>query len=78
MTTETTKRGAVRHRTRRETAEFHLIFAATFVFFLAAAVLSSILRLAGLTGQSADTHGQSILKQAWSAADVTTSYAFMG
>lgn len=78
MTTAQSKRAAPRLKSRREKLEYTLIFSASFAFFLIAAALSSLMRLAGVGAEQAGERSRSILKQAWSAADVTTSYAFMG
>lgn len=78
MTIGTPKRGAPRLKSKREKLEYYMIFAASFMFFLVAAALSSLMRLSGMAAEQAGERSQSILKQAWSAADTTTSYAFMG
>lgn len=78
MTTGSPKRGAPRLKSKREKIEYYVIFAASFAFFLMAAVLSQLMRLSGMAAEQAGERSHSILKQAWSAADTTTSYAFMG
>jgi len=74
MPGKTNDQGRLVSEARMERVQFYVIFMATFLAFLTAAILSRLLPWrSAFTGQR-----KSIFAEAWSASSIATRYAFMG
>jgi hypothetical protein len=62
---------------RKPSVEYHLIFAASFVILLLAAVLERLMPWTWLSA-SKDRNRASIIDRAWGGAKTCSAYAFMG
>jgi hypothetical protein len=71
-------RGAVGKRIRKDAIEYRLIFAASFIVFLIAAVAERLMPWRWLLNRRPGTQGRSVLGQARESAGICTAYAFMG
>ncbi len=78
MTSLAVKRDGPRFKSRTEQAEYWIIFVPCFAAFLIGGCLSRLVPRASGHSNAAVEVRPSLFKEAWSAADVTTSYAFMG
>jgi uncharacterized membrane protein YhaH (DUF805 family) len=78
MTSLAVKREGPRFKSRTERAEYWIIFVPCFAAFLVSGCLSRLMPRASAQSNAAAETRPSLFKEAWSAADVTTSYAFMG
>ncbi len=61
---------------RRPSFEYHLIFAASFIIFLVAAVLERLMPWNWLNTIS--RRRPSVFTRAWDAAETCSAYSFMG
>ena len=80
METETEKRQSIRTRSKKnEAAEFHMIFAVTFVIFFFVAIFERVVPIKWLSGTpSENARRGSIIEEARAAAYTYAPYAFMG
>jgi hypothetical protein len=67
-----------RFKSRMERAEYWLIFVPSFAAFLVSGCVSRLIPRTRAATKADAGPRPSLFKEAWSAADTTTSYAFMG
>lgn len=72
------RRDGPRFKSRTERVEYWIIFVPAFLAFLVGGCVSRLIPRANANMNATAEHRPSLFKEAWSAADVTTSYAFMG
>jgi hypothetical protein len=79
MSRSSDKRYGPRFKSRTEQVEYWVIFVPCFAAFFVSACVSRIASARPHVQPTAvEEPRQSVLKEAWSAADLTTSSAFMG
>ena len=77
MTGRTNDRGQFGSEAKMDKVQFYVIFAATFVAFFAAAILSRLLPWRSAVKIPTEQR-KSIFAEVWSASSIATGYAFMG